>query len=65
VFICNVNYKWAVSVSSYSKFLANFQNSYEVTIGIGINELVQQTVHVNAVVLYMHVILHMCANILK
>ena len=42
---------------------ANFQHGYEVTIGV--NELVQQTVHVNPTVLYMHGILHLCAVILK
>jgi hypothetical protein len=65
VYKCIVNFKLAVSIISYGKLLVNFQHAYEVTIGIGINLLVQQTVHVNAVVLYMHGILHLCAVILK
>ena len=56
-------YVWAVSI--ISKLLVNFQHGYEVTISIGISELVQQTVHVNAVVLYMHGILHQRAVVLK
>ena len=56
-------YIWAVSI--ISKLLVNFQHGYEVTISIGISELVQQTVPINSIMLYMHGILHLCAVILK